>query len=406
MLKICVKEAQIGKYKSSLYWYKTADGVWIDNSYFVRIEDLEGNLIEEIDNKRTDVPDVSMPPARAVLPPPPTTISKEPILIDPNNDFWIFTKKPPRPITVWITFNKETGERKIIDVVTGETIGYGTSPPIEGYSWSGPHNDNDVWFQWRENADRWFQKWCSETITKGLATVDEIQSGVHNPYAKYYYAIAHGTSTGATAVGGTLLWRDIEESMLDREPMWFAFLGHCGAMANTGSGSFSHAFRKGTLIDTVTIGYINMGSCSGWVDSLAWQGKLFNLVDEGSTFKDAFDRATVTYPRIESGVKFIGDESIGKKEVNGMNVRRIDLWLKKAIEGETWTIHGTLKDIDNNTGIGDATIMLDGATTTTTIDGDFLFGSIPTGQHTLTAACAGYKDTNDPTKPSSVTFVL
>lgn len=242
---------------------------------------------------------------------------------------------------------------------------------------------------------------------KGLATVNEIKSGVQNPTVAYYYAIAHGAWNGATAMGDTLWWYEIEESMQEREPMWFAFLGHCGAMSQTGSSTFSHAFRKGSLENTVTIGYHGMGSCIGWPDSLVWQDKLFSLVDGGSTFKDAFDRATATYPRIESGVRFVGDENIGKKEeVNGMeNVRRIDLWLDK-IEDELWKVHGTLKDIDSNVGIEGARITLDDATTTTTIDGEFLFSNIPTGEHTISAACAGYKDTMDPTKPSKVTFMI
>jgi len=405
MIRSVVKEAQIGRYKSTLWWYKTADGVWIDNSYFVRVEDLEGNLIEEIDKKRTDIPEVAMPPVRALISAPRNTISKAPVLIDPNNDFWIFTKKPDRPITVWITLDKELGERKIIDVVTGETIGYGTPPPsVEGYSWSGRHYDHEAWIPWRKSADQWFKKWGAETMTKGLATVGEIKSWVQNPNVAYYYAIAHGGPTSALAMDGNIRSSHIKNCMEYREPMWFAFLGHCDAMEYTTLGSFSDAFRKSSLKNTVTIGYYKMGSCGGFGDSVRWQNKLFSLVDEGSSFKDAFDLATALYPRIESGVRFLGDGKIGK-EVKKMEMKNVNIWLKKISDKE-WTVSVLLKDCDTEAPINAAQVRLDENALITNSEGHVYWDHVPAGNHMLKATRSGYEDTGDPEKPSSVTFTL
>ncbi|GAH68595.1 unnamed protein product, partial [marine sediment metagenome] len=53
MKRVFIKQTQINKYKSTLFWYKTNDGVWLDNSYYVKLEDSENNIIEEIDKRRT-----------------------------------------------------------------------------------------------------------------------------------------------------------------------------------------------------------------------------------------------------------------------------------------------------------------------------------------------------------------
>ena len=81
-------------------------------------------------------------------------------------------------------------------------------------------------------------------------------------------------------------------------------------MTYTGPGSLSYEFRKGTMNDTVTIGYHNMENCSSWIKSLDWQDYMFQSIDKGFTVKKAYDRACAEYPQIADYVRFIGDSNL------------------------------------------------------------------------------------------------
>lgn len=85
------------------------------------------------------------------------------------------------------------------------------------------------------------------------------------------------------------------------------------------------------MANTVTIGYIGMGSCYGWKYSLKWQDYMFRKVDEGYTFKEAFDLASAKYPAIAPCVKFVGDEKLKienppaiPEKPHGVNIGKIN----------------------------------------------------------------------------------
>jgi hypothetical protein len=122
--------------------------------------------------------------------------------------------------------------------------------------------------------------------------------------------------------------------------MEFAFLGHCGGMDSTGEGTLSYAFRKGSMTDTVTIGYTNMSTHGEycWPNSLNWQKKLFEKVDTGVTWKEAFDYAQACYPECEGILKFVGDESltlIGGTENMVLNINSDPQGQEVIIDGES-----------------------------------------------------------------------
>jgi hypothetical protein len=82
-------------------------------------------------------------------------------------------------------------------------------------------------------------------------------------------------------------------------------------MEDTGPGTLSYEFRKGQIKNTVTIGYYDMGNCSGWPWDVAyWQDYMFRLMDRGYKMKKAFDLACAEYPKVEGYVKFVGDENL------------------------------------------------------------------------------------------------
>jgi hypothetical protein len=100
-----------------------------------------------------------------------------------------------------------------------------------------------------------------------------------------------------------------ESDMRNRGPMLFAFLGHCNAMVETGSNTFSHAFRKGQMVGTVTVGYRGMANHPGWNSALPWQDYKFQRMNEGRTVGE-LDSATLRYPTIGTAVALVGDRNV------------------------------------------------------------------------------------------------
>jgi hypothetical protein len=133
-----------------------------------------------------------------------------------------------------------------------------------------------------------------------------------------FYELAHGASTYFQAHQPGIYYyaSDVEDAMVNREKMRFAFIGSCEGMTNTDEGTFSHAFRKGAITETVTIGYSGMGSCPGWSVSLEWQDTMFYAMDSGYTIREAFDYANGQYPTIADCVVFVGDSDMHIVEID------------------------------------------------------------------------------------------
>jgi PKD repeat protein len=198
----------------------------------------------------------------------------------------------------------------------GELIGSGISAPSErkGFSLSGycQESSPDCWIAWRQNADNWYAKWSQETTSISLPTPSTISSYISDPAYHLFYELAHGASTyfQADSPGSNYYASDVEDAMNDREKMTFTFIGSCEGMTDTGPGTFSHEFRKGSFEDTVTIGYSGMGSCPGWSVSLEWQDYMFYVMNNGFPIKEAFDLACLEYPTIADCVVFVGDQEM------------------------------------------------------------------------------------------------
>ena len=85
--------------------------------------------------------------------------------------------------------------------------------------------------------------------------------------------------------------------------------------------------------------------------------------------------------------------------------KQINLWLRKQANG-TWTVNGFVYDTDSGEAIVDATVILDRVPTQTNDRGFFQFEGIVAGEHVIIATAVGYVSSNDPNKPSVVSFVL
>jgi hypothetical protein len=228
--------------------------------------------------------------------------------------FYTFKKDFKYPIICWeVRYND--GTTKMFNF-KNEQIGYAVPTPnydastFSGYDNGSPH---DVWHSWRANAFKWLNKWFDNVASIGLPTNYQVSNIIKDTEMNFFYEIGHSgkkpTRFQTSNDGVFYTAQQLKEDMKDRDPIKLAILCSCEAMKRTDQGTLSYEFRKGETKDTITIGYIGMGNCSGWYDSLDWQNCMFLYMDRGFSIKNSFDIACSLYPSISDCVRFVGDKT-------------------------------------------------------------------------------------------------
>jgi len=228
-------------------------------------------------------------------------------IISPESNVYPIKPTPKNPCWVVRSIDGEGMIITIIDAITGEKLGYGVPPPATGYSLSGPQPEDvtdcdDPWNNWYVNAWLWFTAMGYPTTAHEFPRTATIQSYVQNDDTAMFYEIAHGNSYGFRNWCPEYTTADDVESWLWRDEyanIAFTFLGSCDGMCDTGADTLSREFRKGSNVDTVTVGYCGMSEpqChSCWDYAVDWQGVLFDYMQQGYTVGYAFDRANLAYP--------------------------------------------------------------------------------------------------------------
>jgi hypothetical protein len=226
--------------------------------------------------------------------------------------FYSVDKNQGYPVVCWEV--RYIDGKTILYDSNGNTIGSGIPAPYDGFSLSG-YNDAswpDPWIDYRKNADFWFSQWCDTTTSLSMPSPSTISSYISNANVMYFYELAHGDEFNfqADSIGSSYTATMAQNNMAARLPMEFTFLGNCHGMTTTGSGTFSYAFRKGQMSDTVTVGFTYMETCPGWQYEYYWQDSMFENMSKGVTIKNAFDMATAQYPTIAPAVVFLGDQNL------------------------------------------------------------------------------------------------
>ena len=243
-------------------------------------------------------------------------------IISPDSDVFPLEPTPKNPC--WVVRSVLDGDMviTIIDAMTGEHLGYGVPPPqFSGFSFSGPQYANDcswTWKHWYQNAQDWFEIMGYPTESVEYPTKGKVQSHIQSNETAMFYEVAHGDSTVFTSEcspTGYVTASDIGSWIADYPKMPFSFLGSCNGMCNTGAGTISYEFRKGSLSDTASVGYCGMSeeSCwDCWIFSLDWQDAFFRYLNEGHTVKEAYVKAIEDYPMCAPSqgpcMRFAGDE--------------------------------------------------------------------------------------------------
>jgi hypothetical protein len=310
------------------------------------------NLIIKRVNRRIDIPKYIEPVIsreQAVSMVGGDVLSARLLIISPESDVFPIFPTPGNPC--WIVKHEENSSiiLTVIDSVTGEKLGIGIPPPQDAYAFTGPTDStppcSGSWGAWVTNANNWFITLGYVSTSATWPTSSVIQSKVQDSHVELIYEFGHGGSTSfLSACQQYTTAQNIEDWMAATPRKAFAFLGHCDGMCNTGDDTLSYEYRKGSTVQTVTVGYCGMSTtdCDNcWWNSRPWQDRMFDYINQGYTVKDAFDMAAADYPMCCGCVRFTGDEDYTFK----LNLPTIIFQVERKIES-SWTVRKHYAKID------------------------------------------------------------
>lgn len=317
---------EIDKIKMVSFFHRRKIGEVIVEKDFIRYQfDTESEeLIEEKKQWRTGLPKQVTPvitkeQAESMVEGSVTTSKL--FFISPESD--VFPIKPTPENPCWILWSRD-GEKQIItifDAMTGEKLGYGVPPPYEGFSCYGPdwgdcpQDPIEYWNNHAESARSWFETMGYSTEKVGNASEAKIQGHIQSDSTAMFYELNHGGSWSFhNYCDSSITASEVDTWMASYANMPFTFLGSCDGMCDQTDNHLSYEFRKGSNIDTVTVGYCGMSSpsCESdcWPDAVSWQNELFDWMSGGHTVEYAFYRANLAFPDCSGAnncMRFAGD---------------------------------------------------------------------------------------------------
>ena len=313
--KLCIVDTIIGDIHVT-YWQHIVNGIEVKNDSILLHKSNDSGKIITYERSWTDIDVFSSDYSELEF--NPSNIFWKKLVVFPDekdcSSFYHFQDHVNYPLVCWEVRQRD-GSTSMYNT-DGKAIGYGIPTPLEqGFSISNDCDNGfgDCWKSWRQNADKWFQKWCNSTINIGLPTIEEISSNIENHNTTFFFELGHSYYQPTRFYVSNGLFYNashLQNDMIRRQPMKFAFIGSCEGLRRINSGTLSYEFRKGELNSTVTVGYVGMANCSGWVVSLDWQDYMFQQMDNGLTMKESFDNACAQYPTIANCVRFVGDEDL------------------------------------------------------------------------------------------------
>ena len=242
-------------------------------------------------------------------------------VISPESDVFPLEPTPQNPCWIVRSVDNDRPVVTIIDAIDGKILGYGVPPPYTGFSLTGPwyfYPCDGSWNSHYQNAEYWFNTMGYYTEGVIWPTEEKVRSHVQSCSTAMFYEMAHGGSYNFASgcIAGNdpefTLSSEIHDWIEDYTKMPFTFIGSCDGMCSLASGSFSYEFRKGSMDNTVTLGYCHMSEpeCDhAWIYALDWQDAIFDYMNQEYTVKAAFDQAIADYPMCVDCMRFCGDEN-------------------------------------------------------------------------------------------------
>ncbi len=294
------------------YWEHVIDNVFVKNDSILLHMNLRYNKVLEYTRIWSDVEVISLNFGKGEF--KENCLWKRKVVFPDADDcglFYTFYDEQEYPLFCWeVRYNNGN---TIFYNFNEIPIGYGIPAPSSGFAIQGYGDLN--WKYWRENAQEWYSKWYGSVNSISNPSINQISYFIKNDSTntELFYVIAHSDGLSTRFLANKDVYYEASQlhyDMSNRSPMKLAVLCCCSAMTDTGPGTLSYEFRKGEMSNTVIIGYVEMGNCSDWIQSLDWQDYLFEKVDKGFTVKKAFDSACAQYPKIADYVKFVGDPNL------------------------------------------------------------------------------------------------
>jgi hypothetical protein len=314
--------------KMIVYFHQRTIGEAVVEKDFIvyQFDAATGELLAKKTHWRADLPETLPPIAidrqQAELAAEGRVQSATLYIVSPESDVFPFEPVPKHPC--WVVRVLREGDLvvEVIDAVDGALLGLGVPPPYTAFSLTGPQYSSPcsgAWTPWSESAEYWFTAMGYSTEEVVWPEQSVVQGHIQSSETAMFYELAHGGSQyfASGCVGGqsyeTTYASEISSWITAFTKVPFAFIGSCGGMCDTGPGTLSYAFRKGSSELTATVGYCNMAEpqCEVcWTYSLDWQDALFDYMSQGYTVKDAYDQADADYPQCASSLcmRFAGDE--------------------------------------------------------------------------------------------------
>jgi len=306
------------------YVEHVVDDVYIKGDYILTHEDTNGKVTKyekvwtDVAVEEFDFSDIKVN----------NIFWKKKVIFPEESDcenFYSFDEPVEYPLGCWEA-RHEDGTTLLYDS-DENIIGKGIPTPSESFIMTGPcYNEEeeafrDEWFYLKSNAKEWYSKWSNiKSIIYNPHPYNEISPNVEDSDVELFYEVAHGGHDWFSASIETVYTeKDAQNNMSERQPMKFAFIGSCGGMDKTGKDSFSYAFRKGKMQNTVTVGYSGMTQCDGWKYAKYWQDEMFKNIDKGFTIRHSFNLACQAYPTIANATVFCGDEKLTLVDVANNN---------------------------------------------------------------------------------------
>ena len=294
------------------YWEHVIDNIFVKNDSILLHMDLGYNKVLEYAKIWSDIEIISLNFGKGEF--KESCLWKRKVVFPDADDcglFYTFYDEQVYPLFCW-EVRYDDGNTIFYDF-NEIPIGYGVPAPSSGFVIQGPGDSK--WRYWRENAQEWYSKWYGSVNSISNPSINQISYFIKNESidTKLFYVIAHSGGLPTRFLANKNMYYEASQlhyDMADRSPMKLAVLCCCSAMTETGPGTLSYEFRKGEILDTVIIGYVEMGNCPDWIQSLDWQDFLFEKINKGFTIKKAFDRACAQYPKIADYVKFVGDPNL------------------------------------------------------------------------------------------------
>lgn len=244
------------------------------------------------------------------------------VLINPENPFYIWDKKPDMWHPCWLRW--EDLNLFITDMVTGEVIGRGMGCLADAFIFTGRQDleQVDVWWLGMQVPRIYYEATGLEVAWVSRATKERILTEAKT--CKYWHAIAHGDAThflvdpsAKIAVFAT----EIGRILVGREPYVLSVCMHCGALEDIGPGTWSHVLTK-NMRGHIVVGFKHTMD-HPWlvVDQVDWMARFYGYLMIGNFIQDAFENALADAPGAAPVVDIYEGKSAIPEDFQNITVR-------------------------------------------------------------------------------------